>query len=487
MPKIDGAKMRSLRQRLGLSQDEMARRAGVDERTIRRAERGQTQPHGETLRIIAQTLGVDVAALFVDPQPERLPEPPPETALGGSVPVRDLAPPPGPVVAVMPFDDWGAQPGGGYFVSGLLEDMVSRVSMLRMFPVISRYSTLPFAGRVTNPVEVSQDLGASYLVTGSVRRDGGQFRVAASLIDGSTGYQIWCDAYDSDRDRLLAVQDDISRRVAGALAPVLIRNEQRVAGRRTRQEMGAWDLAVLGLWHLDRESPQDNELARRHFRRACEMDTAFVLPWFGAAMTHYRDLTGGWSESPERTAADLDTTSKHAHFLDPDDPNALVVRGYARMMAGDGSGAQHEFERSVELNPSTIYARLALGQVLAAAGDPTRALAVLRDGMRLSPCDPKLWRFEASMAFAQLIAGDHVAALAHADRASTLGPSTMMVESIAAAMLLRLGRRDEARERAAQARGRWPGLRPEDLARVLAWVPPQDLKEFVADLRRAGL
>lgn len=481
MSNVDGRKMRELRQRLGLSQDEMARRAGVDERTIRRAERGQTQPHGETLRIIATTLGVSVADLLSEDALVPGTDRPTELVL------RDLSPPPGPALAVLPFDDWGDSAREPYFVAGLLEDMVSRVSMLRMFPVISRYSTLQFAGSGIAPQDVSTQLGARYLVSGSVRRDTARVRVSASLIDGATGFQLWCDSYDSDRQDLLAVQDEISRRVAAALAPVLLRNEQRLAARRTHQEMSAWDAAVLGLWHLDRESSEDNEIARGHFGRACGIDPTFVLPWFGAALSHYRDLAGSGCPSPELAAAKLEETSRHAQFLDPDDPQALVVRGYAHMMAGDSVSARGEFERAVELNPSTIYARLALGQVVAAAGEANEALEILEDGVRLSPCDPKVWRFEASMCFAELVAGRHEAALHRAERAARSGPRTIMVEALITALLMMLGRDADARRHAATVRTRWPQLQGKDLVRVLSWVEPGLLKEFIAMLGRAGI
>src|SRR5262245_26210669 len=111
MRRFDANRLREFRRLRGFSQEEMARRAGVDERTIRRAERGETIPHGETVRIFATTLGVAPDDLFVA---DDLP--------ASEAPAEASEPSVAPTLAVLPFADWQEAPGG-YFVAGLLEDL----------------------------------------------------------------------------------------------------------------------------------------------------------------------------------------------------------------------------------------------------------------------------------------------------------------------------------------------------------------------------
>src|SRR5262245_22480826 len=145
MNRFDAGKLRAFRRLRGYSQEEMARRAGVDERTIRRAERGETVPHGETVRIFATTLGVTPEELFsIDADAS------PTAALAPSLDLEMAA----PVLAVLPFADWQEGAPGGYFIAGLLEDLVMRLAMHRIFPVISRNSTLAYAGAVLPPQDI---------------------------------------------------------------------------------------------------------------------------------------------------------------------------------------------------------------------------------------------------------------------------------------------------------------------------------------------
>lgn len=344
MRRFDATKLREFRRLRGFSQEEMARRAGVDERTIRRAERGETIPHGETVRIFATTLGVAPDDLFAEAGVVEAPQAGVDSGAA-------------PVLAVLPFADWQEAPGG-YFVAGLLEDLVMRLSMQRLFPVISRNSTLAYAGTPLSPLEVSKQLGARYLVEGSVRRDAAGVCVSAHVVEGATGRQLWSERYEAPGSQVIALQEEISARIAATLGPSLLRHEMHRASRRPPQDMNAWDSALRGLWHLDRRTPADNRNAREYFAGARELDPSFVLPWYGVAMSHYADLFNGWSSLPETSAAELHAAASGAKSVDSDDPQALLCDGYASMVAGDRERACARLERAIEMNPSAVRPRL---------------------------------------------------------------------------------------------------------------------------------
>ncbi len=481
MSELDAAKLRRLRKRRGFSQDEMARRAGVDERTIRRAELGQTQPHPETMRIFATTLGVDVADLMVEPNAEATEAP------------AGLEPhpvPTGPVLAVLPFVERAAKEDAasvGYFSSGLLDDLVTRLSMMRLFPVISRNSTLQLANSAMAPREICRVLGARYVVEGSIQRHGPRTRTRVSLVNGETAQQIWVETYDADALDLWDVQEDISLRVASALAPAVLRIEKLRVSRRAPSELNAWDYALLGLWHLDRRTSLDSVQAREHFDRARKLDPGFVLPWYGDAISHYTDIFNGWSSAPERSVAALRSSSFQARNLDPDDPSGLLACAYSALVAGDREAAVGQLERSLELNPSAVRARSLLANLLAFAGNSDAALQLLDAASRLSPRDPMAWTFDAGRAHVHFVAGRYQNALDCARSAEQLGPPDVMVQAMIAALSLLLGHQAEAQAVAERLRKRWPRFGRATIRRILILTPPDRQRYFTDPLRQLGL
>lgn len=473
MNRFDVSKLRAFRRLRGFSQEEMARRAGVDERTIRRAERGETVPHGETVRIFATTLGVTPEELF---------------SADASAPAAALAPSldldAAPVLAVLPFADWQEGAPGGYFIAGLLEDLVMRLAMHRIFPVISRNSTLAYAGAVLAPQDICTQLGARYLVEGSVRRDAAGVCVSAHLVEGGSGQQLWSERYEIAGSEVIALQEEISARIAATVAPTLLRHEMHRVSRRPPRDMNAWDAALRGLWHLDRRTPADNLSAREYFLGARDLDPTFVLPWYGAAMSHYADLFNGWTTTPARSAAELSEAAREAKAVDPDDPQALLAEGYASMVAGDRERACARLERAIEVNPSAVRPRLLLGTLMSQKGEIEGSIRVLEGGMRLSPRDPMAWAFEAGIAVAHILCERYTDGLEWALRAERSGPPDVMVQSLLAVVHVELGDTAAAKGHIARVRRQWPEFSLANLEHVLASMDSVHRKRLIGALSR---
>jgi TolB-like protein len=112
-----------------------------------------------------------------------------------------------PAVTVLPFDDFSLEPDQGYLADGIVEDLVTLLSRWRWFPVIAHNSSFAYRGRAVDVKQVSRELGARYLVEGSVRRAGRRLRVNAQLIDATAGEHIWAQIYDRELVDLFDLQD----------------------------------------------------------------------------------------------------------------------------------------------------------------------------------------------------------------------------------------------------------------------------------------
>jgi TolB-like protein len=117
-----------------------------------------------------------------------------------------LAMPTGPSIAVLPFTNMSSDPKEDYFSDGLTEDIITALSRFKQLFVIARNSTFKYKGKAVDVREVSKDLGAQYVLEGSVRRSGERIRVSAQLIDAGSGVHLWAETFDRKLEDVFAVQ-----------------------------------------------------------------------------------------------------------------------------------------------------------------------------------------------------------------------------------------------------------------------------------------
>ncbi len=131
-----------------------------------------------------------------------------------------------PAVAVMPFENMSGDPEQEFFADGLTEDLITALSQWRSFPVIARNSTFAYKGQSPDIRKVGKELGARYVIEGSVRKSGNRLRVTAQLINTDSGHHVWAERYDRDIEDFFDLQDEITKQIAAVIAPELDRAEQ---------------------------------------------------------------------------------------------------------------------------------------------------------------------------------------------------------------------------------------------------------------------
>ena len=147
-----------------------------------------------------------------------------------------------PSVAVLPFANMSADPEQEYFADGITEDIITELSRFPELMVIARNSTFAYKGRAVDLRDVSRDLGVRFVVEGSVRRAGNRVRVTAQLIDATSGSHLWAERYDRDLEDIFAVQDEVARQVAGALAVALKPGEAERLAHAPTDNLEAYDV-----------------------------------------------------------------------------------------------------------------------------------------------------------------------------------------------------------------------------------------------------
>jgi adenylate cyclase len=391
-----------------------------------------------------------------------------------------------PAIAVLPFDNMSADPDQAFFADGLAEDLITRLSTWRAFPVIARNSSFQYRGGNHDLKQVGGELGARYVVEGSVRRAGDQIRVTVQLIDAESGEHVWARAYDRKVTDVFELQDEISGTVAASLVEDLTRAEGERARQRGTHNLAAWGLYQLGLQHFDKYTLEGFAEARRLFERAATLDPRFATALGYYAIAGASELILGRGGPREDFVAGLTANARRAVALDPRDPVAHCGLGAAFLSAGDMQNALESTRRGIDLNPSMPEAWIWLGFNQILAGDPASAIVATERAQRLNPQGSMVWIHD-NFALAYWEVGRYAEALESGRQLVALQPTYFPGYAYIAMNNVALGRLDDARAAIAEGRRINPGF---SLALIQGYLgvsrPAVDARRNAA-LREAGL
>ena len=301
-----------------------------------------------------------------------------------------------PAIAVLPFTNMSGDPEQDYFVDGITEDIITNLSSWRTFPVISRNSSFTYKGKSVNLKEASEELGARYIVEGSVRKGGNRIRITAQLIDAQADHHLWSHKWDRNVDDIFEVQDEVSTLIAAQVSPTLGSHERERIERSKPTNFNAWEYYLKSLHMFNERSTTDGEdinlgKARELCEKAIELDTSFSHGHAMLAKICRSELLQFTKEDSEKTLNEILEHSKKATELDPQNPVAALMTATHYFFKGNFSQARKFSEKSVELNPSYPEAYMRLAQAMIHTGDYKNSEELVRKSLELDPLDPQLW------------------------------------------------------------------------------------------------
>src|SRR6516162_6287492 len=176
-----------------------------------------------------------------------------------------------PSLAVMPFTNMSGDPEQEYFVDGIVEDIITGLSRIKWLFVIARNSTFVYKGRVADLKQVGRELGARYVLEGSLRKAGNRVRVTVQLIEAASGTHVWAKRYDRALDDIFELQDEITLSVVGAIEPSLRQAEIERAKRKRPDSLDAYDLYLRALPHARVYMPSGADQALPLLHRALSL------------------------------------------------------------------------------------------------------------------------------------------------------------------------------------------------------------------------
>jgi len=186
-------------------------------------------------------------------------------------------------IAVLYFENLSGMKEDEYLRDGITEDITTELSKIRRLKTFSRAMVLNYRDKSVTAGQVGKELGASYVLVGSLRRAGNRLRINAQLVDASTDFPLWSERYDREMEDVFEVQDEIASKIAAALRITLSPQEQQALAAKPTENLQAYDLYLRGRNYARRVGRQDMLFALQMYENAVALDPNFTLAHAGLA------------------------------------------------------------------------------------------------------------------------------------------------------------------------------------------------------------
>jgi serine/threonine protein kinase/Tfp pilus assembly protein PilF len=186
-------------------------------------------------------------------------------------------------VAVLYFENQSGAKEDEYLRDGITEDIITELSKIRGLNTFSRPTVLAFRDKPVTPAQIGQQLGAAYVLTGTLRRAGTRLRISAQLVDTHTDFPLWSERFDREMKDVFEVQDEMARKIAEALRVTLSPQELEALADKPTESLQAYDQYLRGKRYARRLTRQDVEFALQMFENAVALDPSFALAYAACA------------------------------------------------------------------------------------------------------------------------------------------------------------------------------------------------------------
>ena len=388
-----------------------------------------------------------------------------------------------PSVAVLPFDNMSGDQQQEYFSDGMTEDLITDLSKIPGLLVISRSSSFSYKDKPKDIRDIARELGARYVIEGSVRKAGGMVRINAQLINAATGHHLWAERYDRDLKDVFALQDEIGEEIVRALALKLGPEVRKTLKKADTGNLEAYDIFLQGRNLFIQFSKDTTYRSRQYFEKAIELDPKYAHAYALLAWTYAFEHTNGWNvaDQPLLTAEKL---ADRAIALDDKMPVAYFAKGLAFRERREYAKALAEARKSIDIDPNYANGHVLMATLLYYSGQPAEGLKMIDKASRLHPLHPSNYPFHRGQALFILKRYDE--AIAAFKSGLKQNPSSQRLRVWLAATYAQTGRQEDAEWETEQVLVSDPNFSLKRLRQAFPFTDPVELDHIISALRKAG-
>jgi serine/threonine protein kinase/tetratricopeptide (TPR) repeat protein len=289
-------------------------------------------------------------------------------------------------IAVLPFVNLG-DPNTEYLSDGITDSLINSLSQLPNLKVTARSSVFRYKGRDADAQFVGNDLKVSAVLTGKVAQLGDTLSITAELADARDNSHIWGEQYNRKLSDIFLLHGEISKDISEKLRLTLSGELERRLVKRPTDSSEAYQLYLKGRYFLGKRTEEGIKKSIEYFEDAIKTDEDYALAYAGLADSYAVLASSGFGASsvaeviPKARAA-----ANKALSIDDDIAEAHTSLALIKMWYDwDWSGAEHEFQRAISLNPNITAADYSYTSFLIATGRQEEALVESRRVLDLDP------------------------------------------------------------------------------------------------------
>ena len=299
-----------------------------------------------------------------------------------------------PTLAVLPFENLSPDPADAFDAPGVQHEVAAGTARVAGWTVIDAGGSRFYPSANRDLLKVGQNLGATFLLEGSVRRADGQVHVVVSLIDLRDAARPWKHMYQRPLAQAAALPGEITRAVAGSLRVTLSARERAALDTPPTRQPAAYDLYLRACQEPD---TPDADVQRGVLQsRVALLDAAvaddpdFALAYCALSEAHDRLGALQMGADPGKGTVDQGALAAaalgKARHLRPEAGEVhLALAVHLRETGGQIEAARREIDLARQALPNDAEVEELAGEIARQQGRWEDAVRSLRRALGLEP------------------------------------------------------------------------------------------------------
>jgi serine/threonine protein kinase len=390
-------------------------------------------------------------------------------------------------VAVLPFKHGSGNAEVTALAEGITEDIVTGLSRFSYLKVISQSSTSRFANPSVDVRSAGKELGARYLLEGSIRQAGSRLRIAAQLVDAISGVHLWAETYDRpfQAEAVFELQDDVAPRIVSTIADmngILAHSMSEALRSRAPDQLTPYEALLRSFSYWERLTAEEHAAARAALEHAVEQAPNYADCWAVLSMLYGDEYKTGFNVRPDSLDRSL-AAARRAVELAPSNPLAPLSLASVLFFRKERQAFRSAAERAIALNPLDGGTTAFLGMLIACSGDWERGCTLVEHAMQLN--SHHLGWYWCAAAYNAYRKSDYSGALDIALKINTRGIWGAIL--VLAAAHGQLGEREAAQAAVRELLALMPYFAATARQECEKWWEPQLVEHLLDGLSKAGL
>jgi adenylate cyclase len=403
----------------------------------------------------------------------------------GAKPSEPVSLPDKPSIAVLPFHNLSGDPEQEYFADGLAEDIITELSREPHLFVIARNSSFMYKNKSRDIKDIAGELGARYVLEGSVRKAGNRIRLNAQLIDAETNHHVWAERYDRSFEDVFEVQDELTSAIFSTLLQRFVDIGLERTIRQTPTDLDAYQHVLRAFGLINRMNRVDCEAGFKAAEAAIALDPHYGRAHTALAWSHmYRAFLGQTDNLKEAMEMGRLEAQK-AIEADRNDYWSYGALGGAELYMGHHERALASLEHAVVLGPNCADMRAMISLILNYLGRPDEGLPEIEQAMRLNPHHPAWYLLVQGRALYLL--GRHEETATVLERMGDAGAEFLPTYLLMIANYMAIGCSSDAHDIMAKLLEMSPDFTLAQVSQIVPFKEKEDFDRFVERLQEAGL